>query len=163
MDLSRYRSHFCSLIGKDSESWGLSYFGTIHHNGKVYDYTSKFDRGTVIGVHLDQWHGRLSFFKNQEPLGVAFEGLQGKKLYPMVSSTAARTKMRLQCSLSTKTSLQFMCATAIAKSLPGPEAIQNLPLPPGIKRYVVNNMDWVFLINNSSLPKPTSAKRLRRK
>ena len=59
VDLNRYKSQFCSIIGKDAESWGISYFGTLHHNGKTKEYTKKFERGSVIGCHLDLWKGTL--------------------------------------------------------------------------------------------------------
>lgn len=69
VDLDKYRHMFCSLLGKDSESWGLSYNGFLQHKSLKKSYSSKFGQGTIIGVHLDMWHGALSFFKNRKPLG----------------------------------------------------------------------------------------------
>eukprot|EP00795_Rhopilema_esculentum_P009128 gene9128-16788_t len=77
VELDKYKSQFCSMLGRDSESWGLSYFGTFQNGGKTRDYTEKFERGTIIGIHLDMWKGTLSFFKDGRLLGVAAEGLQG--------------------------------------------------------------------------------------
>ena len=146
-DISRYKTSFCSLVGKDSSSWGLSYTGNLHHNGRSKPYTSRFDHGTVIGMHFDAWHGKLSFFKDNQPLGVAVKDLQGKVLYPVVSSTAARTKMRLLRSSSTLFSLQYMCCATIGKVLPNVEALKSLPLPPGVKRLLCNNLDWIIKVH----------------
>lgn len=41
VNLDRYKSQFCSLIGKDIDSWGISYFGTLHHNGKTKNFCKK--------------------------------------------------------------------------------------------------------------------------
>ncbi|XP_020627957.1 SPRY domain-containing SOCS box protein 3-like isoform X2 [Orbicella faveolata] len=147
LDVTQYKTSFCSLIGKDSNSWGLSYIGNFHHKGKTQKYTSRFDHGAVIGVHLDAWHGKLSFFKDNEPLGVAAKGLTGKTLYPIVSSTAARTKMKLQRSSSTCFSLKYICCAAIGKSLPNFEALQSLPIPPGVKRHLCNELDWILKVH----------------
>lgn len=69
LDLNKYRHKFCSLVGRDSDSWGLSYTGMLHHKGHKQTYSTKFGQGTIIGVHLDMWHGTLSFYKNRKPLG----------------------------------------------------------------------------------------------
>ena len=147
LDITQYKTSFCSLIGKDSNSWGLSYIGNFHHKGKTQKYTSRFDHGAVIGVHLDAWHGKLSFFKDNEPLGVAAKGLNGKTLFPVVSSTAARTKMKLQRSSSTSFSLKYLCCAAIGKSLPNFEALQSLPIPPGVKRHLCHELDWILKVH----------------
>ena len=181
VNLDRYKSQFCSLIGKEVDSWGISYFGTIHHNGTTKNYCKKFERGAVIGCHLDLWKGTLSFFKNGTPLGVAFDGLLGKQLYPMISSTAARTKMKLVCSYKTSFSLQYMCCKEISKQIVTPAAatlsntpdknnnnirhdkktttniLDSLPLPKGLKRYIGWRMEWVFKLNNAPPPKTKSS------
>ena len=41
--------------------------------------------------------------------GVAYRGLKGKTLFPVVSSTAARSGMKVISCRSVRTSLQFMC------------------------------------------------------
>ena len=156
LDITQYKTSFCSLIGKDSNSWGLSYTGNFYHQGKAQKFSSRFDHGSVIGVHLDTWHGKLSFFKDNEPLGVAANGLNGKPLYPVVSSTAARTKMRLQRSSSSSFSLQYLCCAAIGKHLPNLEALKALPIPPGVKRHLCNELDWIFKVHLPSQVKKTS-------
>ena len=165
VDLNKYKSQFCSIIGKDTDSWGISYFGTLHHNGKTKDYTKKFERGAVIGCHLDLWKGTLSFYKNGKPLGIAFDGLLGKQLYPMISSTAARTRMKLLCSHKTSFSLQYLCCKEISKNIPSnTDTLDTLPLPNGLKRYISWRMDWVLKLNNprSSNGIGPRRKRIRR-
>lgn len=147
MDITQYKTSFCSLIGKDSNSWGLSYIGNFHHKGKSHNYTSRFDHGSVIGIHLDAWHGKLSFFKDNEPLGVAASNLTGKTLFPVVSSTAARTKMKLQRSSSMSFSLQYLCCATIGKCLPNLKAVESLPIPPGVRRHLCNELDWVLKVH----------------
>ena len=149
-DLSHYRTTFCSMIGKDTNSWGLSYSGTIQHAGKTKEYSSKFDRDTVIGVHLDGWTGQLSFFMDNKALGVAADDLRGRELYPMACSTAARTKMKVIRSSSTCFSLQYLCCVAIGKELPDARAVQRLPIPPGVKNQLCTHLEWVFKINARS-------------
>ncbi|XP_066934028.1 SPRY domain-containing SOCS box protein 3-like [Clytia hemisphaerica] len=163
VNLDRYKSQFCSLIGKDIDSWGISYFGTLHHNGKTKNFCKKFERGATIGCHLDLWKGTLSFYRNGEPLGIAFDGLLGKELYPMISSTAARTKMKLLCSRKTNFSLQYLCCKEISKNIPSSRnnnVLETLPLPNGLKKYIGWRMDWVFTLNNPrklSSSAPTSS------
>lgn len=164
MDLTRYRVSFCSILGRDTESWGLSYFGTVHHNGKSTEYTTKFDQGTTIGVHLDTWNGKLAFLKDGKHLGLAAEGLKGKELYPLLSSTAARTKMRLMRSTSVGFSLQYLCCSVIGKHLSNPSDIRHLPLPPGVKNFLLSDLDWVFKVHArpSTFDDARSPKRKRK-
>lgn len=145
MDLNKYRHKFCSLIGRDAESWGLSYTGMLHHKGHKEQYSSKFGQGTIIGVHLDMWHGTLSFYKNRKPLGVAYTGLQGKKLYPLVSSTAARSGMKVIKCRSFKTSLQFMCCQILRTVIPRHlDVLEVIDMPPGLKEFLENNISWLM-------------------
>jgi len=162
VDLNRYKSQFCSMLGRDSESWGLSYFGTFQNEGKMKEYTEKFDRGTVIGVHLDMWQGTLSYFKNGSLLGVAAKDLKGKNLYPIIASTAARTRMKLECSLSTVFSLQYLCVKEISKHIPHTsEAVACLPLPRGLKLYVNQHLRWLSHVNNAQVTPGPKRKKLR--
>jgi SPRY domain-containing SOCS box protein 3 len=72
-DLDAYRSNFGSLLGRDAESWGLSYYGRLQHRGTTTQLMgSRFGIGSIIGVHLDMWRGILSFYKNRRPLGKYF-------------------------------------------------------------------------------------------
>ncbi|XP_063474497.1 SPRY domain-containing SOCS box protein 3 isoform X3 [Symphalangus syndactylus] len=69
VDLDKYRHTFCSLLGRDEDSWGLSYTGLLHHKGDKTSFSSRFGQGSIIGVHLDTWHGTLTFFKNRKCIG----------------------------------------------------------------------------------------------
>ena len=70
VDVDAYRYTFCSILGKDSESWGMSYYGKAQTRGAFKNITgARFGQGSIIGVHLDTWLGRLSYYKNHKPLG----------------------------------------------------------------------------------------------
>lgn len=69
VDLDKYHHTFCSLLGRDEDSWGLSYTGLLHHKGDKTSFSSRFGQGSIIGVHLDTWHGTLTFFKNRKCIG----------------------------------------------------------------------------------------------
>ncbi|KAK6187296.1 hypothetical protein SNE40_005358 [Patella caerulea] len=145
IDLTKYQHKFCSLIGQDAESWGLSYTGTTQHRNQKRRYASKFGQGSIIGAHLDMWRGTLTFYKNRKPLGVAYTGLQGKVLYPMVSSTAARSGMKVITSRSFKTSLQFMCCQTLRKIVPHHMSVLDVVrLPPGLRGFLCNNISWLL-------------------
>ncbi|XP_051739013.1 SPRY domain-containing SOCS box protein 3, partial [Ctenopharyngodon idella] len=65
VNLDQFKHSFCSLLGTDEDSWGLSYTGQLHHKGSKVNFSSRFGQGSIIGVHLDSWHGTLSFYKNR--------------------------------------------------------------------------------------------------
>ena len=70
VDMDAYRYNFCSFLGRDAESWGLSYYGKAQSRGVFSDVVgARFGQGSIIGVHLDTWLGRLMFYKNRKPLG----------------------------------------------------------------------------------------------
>jgi hypothetical protein len=91
---------FVNMIGCDDQGWGLSHKGLLFHNDHWIEFTQHFveNKGTTIGLLFDGMEGTLSYFKDGIPLGVAFTGLNlvKDKLYPMVSSTAAKTQVTLQ-------------------------------------------------------------------
>ncbi|RWS15330.1 uncharacterized protein B4U79_11398 [Dinothrombium tinctorium] len=151
-DLNRNELHFCSMLGEDGESWGLSYTGTFHHNGEIRCYSPRLSQGSIVGVHLDMWYGTLSFYRNRQPLGVVCnQGLRGKLLFPMVCSTAAKTGMRLMRSKNFKSSLQYLCCRELRKCVP-PEyhVLDVFELPPGLSAYLRQELDWLLM---SSIPK----------
>lgn len=43
--------------------------GLLHHKGDKMNFSSRFGQGSIIGVHLDTWHGTLTFFKNRKCIG----------------------------------------------------------------------------------------------
>lgn len=69
VDLRGAENEYCSLLGINKESWGLSYSGVLHHNGEWKNYAPVLDKGSIVGVHLDTWKGNLEYFINNRPLG----------------------------------------------------------------------------------------------
>ncbi|XP_077357986.1 SPRY domain-containing SOCS box protein 3 isoform X3 [Festucalex cinctus] len=95
VNLEKFKYNFGSLLGHDEDSWGLSYTGLLQHKGEKVNFSSRFGQGSIIGLHLDTWHGTLTIYKNRRCVGVAATRLQNKKLYPMLCSTAAKSSMKL--------------------------------------------------------------------
>ncbi|KAH9502309.1 SPRY domain-containing SOCS box protein 3 [Bulinus truncatus] len=151
VDQNKYHNVFCSMLGSDMDSWGLSYDGRKQHAGLKEEYCSRFGQGAIIGVHLDMWHGTLAFFKNRHNLGVAFKNLQGRTLYPMACSTAARSGMRVISSRSFPTSLQFLCCQRLRKWVPPHLSVLDaLAMPPGLRAFLANNMTWLLDVPSST-------------
>lgn len=145
VNLDKYRHTFCSLLGKDAESWGLSYTGLLQHKGDKGSFSSRFGQGSIIGVHLDTWHGVLTFYKNRKCIGVAATQLRNKKLFPMVCSTAAKSSMKVIRSCCCRTSLQYLCCARLRQLLPDcVDSLEALPLPPGLKQVLSNKLGWVL-------------------
>lgn len=77
--------------------------------------------------------------------GVVFSGLRGKTVYPMISSTAARTGMKLIKSCSCATTLQFLCCCALRQMVPPHlDVLTALQLPPGLRDFLINNVGWLL-------------------
>ena len=64
----------------------------------------------VIAVVLDMDDGTLSFVVDGQYLGVAFRGLKGRKLYPIVSAVWGHCEITMKYigGLDRKCKLQFM-------------------------------------------------------
>jgi len=78
-------------------------------------------------------------------VGPVFSGLRGKLLYPMVSSTAARTGMKLVKACSYATSLQFLCCCVLRRIVPPHlDVTAALRLPPGLHDFLINNLGWLL-------------------
>ncbi|XP_070617183.1 SPRY domain-containing SOCS box protein 3 isoform X1 [Erythrolamprus reginae] len=158
VNLDKFRHTFCSLLGKDEDSWGLSYTGLLQHKGERNNFSTRFGQGSIIGVHLDTWHGTLTFFKNRKCIGVAATKLQNKRVYPMVCSTAAKSSMKIIRSCATPTSLQYLCCYRLRQLLPDyMDTLEVLPLPPGLKQILHNRLGWVLSMNCGSLQSSSSA------
>nr|CAD7401723.1 unnamed protein product [Timema poppensis] len=138
VDLLKSEFVFCSLLGLDQESWGYSYKGLIHHDSSSQVYGGPFSQGSIIGVHLDMWRGTLAFYLNRIFLGVAYNSLQCRKLYPMVCSTACQSSMRLTYSYSSRSSLQLHCLRLIVSDK---HRLQRLYKIPGL-RAQLNQAYW---------------------
>lgn len=88
--------------------------------------------------------------------GVAFAGLRGRTLYPMASSTAARSGMKVISSRSFPSSLQFLCCQKLRKFIPSHlSVLDTLSMPPGLRAFLANNMSWLLHVPHASLPKPS--------
>ncbi|XP_053305269.1 SPRY domain-containing SOCS box protein 3-like isoform X2 [Spea bombifrons] len=127
---------YINLLGKDAESWGLSYKGTVWHRGSSRRYTEPFyESGTVIGVHVNLEEGTLTFYKNRQSLGLAFTGLHKvpSPLYPMVSSTAPGTELLLGLRCCPMPSLQERCLSTLAHTLAQKDLVDLLPLPAAVR------------------------------
>lgn len=73
------------ILGAHANSWGYS--GRTGDRGDGNGFVSFGDRyatGDVISVELDCDAGTLTFYRNGVSQGVAFRGLQGKRLVPAV-------------------------------------------------------------------------------
>lgn len=136
--LTQFKFHFLSALGTNSQSWGFSYEGKIHHNGLHLKYGQKFSQGCIVGVLLDRVRGQLEFFLNRRSLGVAYTNIPSDpniKIFPMVCSTAAKSCIRLMNATSQLESLQLRSFRALAKQ---PKALEELRQLPGL-RTILNN------------------------
>ncbi|XP_051988190.1 SPRY domain-containing SOCS box protein 3-like isoform X1 [Xyrauchen texanus] len=150
VNLDKYRHTFCSLLGKDEDSWGLSYTGLLHHNGDKVCFSTRYGQGSIIGVHLDTWHGTLTFFKNRKCIGIATTEMKNKQVFPMACSTAAKSSMKVIRSVSAPTSLQYLCCSRLRKLLPsGVDALRVLPLPPGLRHLLHSKLGWVLSLDHT--------------
>ncbi len=85
-----------SLVGSNHESWGWDlgrnklYHDIKNNPGVTYPSILNADENFVVPdkflVVLDMDEGTLSYMVDGQYLGVAFRGLKGKKLYPIVSA-----------------------------------------------------------------------------
>ncbi|XP_062382790.1 SPRY domain-containing SOCS box protein 3 isoform X2 [Sardina pilchardus] len=150
VNLDQFRHSFCSLLGTDGDSWGLSYTGLLHHKGSKVSFSPRFGQGSIIGVHLDNWHGTLTFYKNRRCIGVAARQLQNKRLYPMVCSTAAKSSMKMIRSSSVPTSLQYLCCARLRQVMPpSADTLSVLPLPPGLRKLLHTQLGWVLSLDSA--------------
>ncbi|XP_042222413.1 SPRY domain-containing SOCS box protein 3-like [Homarus americanus] len=140
-DLSHGISRFCSLLGRDKESWGYSYTGIIRHASQFRPYGPRWGKGSIVGIHLDMWRGTLKFFLNRKPLGIAFTGLQNLELYPVVTSTSAHSGMKLVTSCIFPANLQFLSSEVVLKHICEKMKVrpEDLPLPPGLRSFMEDN------------------------
>lgn len=133
---------FTSLLGKDEESYGLSYTGAIRHNAVIAKDSAGFCRGSIVGVRVDLWRGTLEFYVNRKPQGLAFYNLRRHEaLYPMICSTAAQSSMRLIYAASWRASLLVDAAKILASTL---NSDRRSEIPPGLQ-YTLRSQFWLTL------------------
>lgn len=46
--------------------------GLLQNKGDKVKFSSRFGQGSIIGMHLDTWHGTLTFYKNRHCIGACF-------------------------------------------------------------------------------------------
>lgn len=141
---------FVNLIGEDENGWGLSHKGRVFHAGKWAYYTKPFKENvaTTVGILFDGIAGTVTFYKDGVCLGVAFKGLHKirENLYPIVSSTAAKTQMTLTVMKRDFVNLQDRCRAVIVSHLTSHKDLDRLAvepeqqIPPTIKRYLAEAM-----------------------
>ena len=135
---------FINMIGEDDQSWGISHKGIAWHHGKSRYYTKPFreNEATTVGMLFEWDKGTLSYFKDGEPLGVAFTGLNrvNQELYPVVCSTAAKTEMALIRRRRLYHSLQDRCRATIISKLREEKQIDSLPLPNRMRSFLKDTL-----------------------
>ncbi|ENN76180.1 hypothetical protein YQE_07148, partial [Dendroctonus ponderosae] len=140
-----HQNTFGHLLGQDDQSWGLSHHGLIFHKGICARYCGRFhpEVPTIIGVLFDGKSGTLSYYKNWKPLGVAFRGLNSVKepLYPIISSTAAKTRMVLLQRKREFFNLQDRCRASIVERLNFKEDVNQLRIPSTLKAFLCESME----------------------
>ncbi|XP_071945116.1 protein gustavus-like [Antedon mediterranea] len=140
-----------SLVGSTTDSWGWDlgrsklFHDAKNQAGMPYPILPHEDNLQVpddFQMVLDMDEGTLSFIVNGQFMGIAFRGLKGRKLYPMVSAVWGHCEITLKYIGGLEPSplpLQELCRRAIRVSL-GKENLENvyeLPLPMMVKRYLL--------------------------
>ncbi|XP_023324764.1 uncharacterized protein LOC111698622 [Eurytemora carolleeae] len=153
-NLNSNRNHFSSIIGRDNESWGFSYQGYTQHSGVRHKYVCRgrpnsplqesiWSLGSLVGLHLDTFRGTVEFYVNRKPCGIAYQGLKNKTLFPVVSSTAAKSGLKLTCAASLPTSLQFYSIKQYSQKYSPTGSTLLLCLPPGLAKSTLHKY-WFF-------------------
>ncbi|XP_054646206.1 SPRY domain-containing SOCS box protein 1 [Dunckerocampus dactyliophorus] len=143
---------YTALVGSDSESWGWDlcrsklYHDSKNHSGKAYPSFLEPDDTFIIPdsllVVLDMDEGTLGYIVDGHYLGVAFRGLKGRKLYPVVSAVWGHCEIRIRYinGLDPEPlSLMDLCRRSVRVAL-GRERlceIHRLPLPAFLKNYLL--------------------------
>ncbi|KAG5890770.1 hypothetical protein JTB14_016507 [Gonioctena quinquepunctata] len=109
----------------------------------------KFRFCSMLGIDSQSWgysyHGNIQH--NKKPLGIAFSGLKGQILYPMLSSTAAQSAMRIICSVSEESTLQMQCLQLISKY---PVLYEQYKEIPGLTRLYERRYFWIVPTNEEN-------------
>lgn len=139
-----HANKFVNMLGEDENGWGLSHKGLLWHSGVGFNFTKRFieNQATKIGLLFDGINGTLTYYKDGKCLGVAFRGLNkiGKSLYPIVTSTAAKTEMVVAETRRDFVNLQDRCRAEILKRIRNKSDIDKLELPYVITCYLADAM-----------------------
>ncbi|XP_002734356.1 SPRY domain-containing SOCS box protein 1-like [Saccoglossus kowalevskii] len=141
-----------SLVGSNCESWGWDlgrnklYHDVKNNPGLTYPSLLNSDENFVVPdkflVVLDMDEGTLSFVVDGQYLGIAFRGLKGKKLYPIVSAVWGHCEITMQYIGGLDPEplpLMDLCRRAIRVSV-GKERlhkVHDLPLPTVLRNYLL--------------------------
>jgi len=137
---------FVNMIGEDDQGWGLSHKGLLWHNNQWVYFTRPFteNKPTTIGLLFDAIQGTLTYYKDGVCLGVAFTGLNRvkEKLYPVASSTAAKTEITLVNMSRDFFNLKDICRRSILTSLNEDfKKVKSLRLPILLENFLTNQGD----------------------
>ncbi|PAA59867.1 hypothetical protein BOX15_Mlig006811g1, partial [Macrostomum lignano] len=139
-----------NLIGRDGNGWALSHKGLAWHNGSAKRLCEPFaeNQSCIVGVLFDGPRGQLSFYVNGTRLESGFDGLDScpEPLYPVLSSTAAKTGMSVTRLLRSYESLQDRCCAVLARSASAAAASTAVApqwwrLPPRLRRVLADRFD----------------------
>ncbi|KAK2496453.1 LOW QUALITY PROTEIN: hypothetical protein MC885_019778 [Smutsia gigantea] len=147
-------------LGEGQHFWEIKMTSPVYGTdmGDKTSFSSRFGQGSIIGVHLDTWHGTLTFFKNRKCIGVAATRLHNRKFYPMVCSTAAKSSMKVIRSCASATSLQFLCCYRLRQLRPDSgDTLEGLPLPPGLKQVLRHKLGWLLSTSCGHRQPPASS------
>lgn len=142
-----------SLVGSNDQSWGWDlnrnklYHDAKNCNGITYPAILKSDEAFLVPdkflVALDMDEGTLSYIVDGQYLGVAFRGLKGKKLYPIISAVWGHCEitMRYIGGLDPEPfPLMDLCRRVIRQKI-GRERLEScvhqLQLPESMKTYLL--------------------------
>ncbi|CAB1348127.1 unnamed protein product [Coregonus sp. 'balchen'] len=146
---------YTALVGSDCESWGWDLGrNRLYHDSKnrpastlapTYPCFLEADESFVLPdallVVLDMDEGTLSFMVDGQYLGVAFRGLKGKRLYPIVSAVwgHCEVSVRYVNGLDPEPLPLMDLCRRVARLALGRDRINQidtLPLPETLKNYL---------------------------
>jgi SPRY domain-containing SOCS box protein 1/4 len=142
-----------SLVGSNDQSWGWDLGrNKLYHDSKnttsgiTYPTLLKPDENFVVPdsfqVVLDMDEGTLAFYVDSQYLGVAFRGIKGKKIYPIVSAVWGHCEITMKYIGGLDPEplpLMFLTRRVIRQCVERDRLhrIQELNLPPGLIDYLL--------------------------
>nr|CAD7393022.1 unnamed protein product [Timema cristinae] len=142
-----------SLVGSNDQSWGWDlgrnklYHDSKNNAGVTYPALLKPDETFIVPdkflVVLDMDDGTLSFVVDGQYLGVAFRGLKGRKLYPIVSAVWGHCEITMKYIGGLDPEplpLMDLCRRVIRQRVGKQhleERVSNLNLPHAMKVYLL--------------------------
>lgn len=143
----KFRTFNQAARSKQFCSWILSQNGLVYHAAKPTVYTTPFKLGRefTMGFLFDSSAGTLSYYKNGEYLGVAFNNMRepsGLPLFPMIcSSNSARVRLTLKNVRTELPTMKERCRDILIRVLESPKDgsgnVRLIVLPTPLRDYVV--------------------------